>query len=237
MPREDAMSKRTFLIAMGVGVTLIACTEATGPPFDAQPPPGRVVADGALHHLRWKASPPEFTIGLEDVDAGYAAAVGGAPPQLDRYEASFWAARGTTHTLRIDYLSGTGEARPYLTLTIPPNALLTRPDGTPFQVGDGVMITVAIDTLELRVRFAPAGLVFSGDDPAQLQIWYAGADDDLNDDGVVDAQDQYIEQQRLGVWYQAEPGDSWYGMIASQSTADEWLTASLFHFSGYAVSY
>ncbi len=231
------MSSRTLLITMGVAVTLIACTEATGPPFDAQPPPGQVVADGALHHLRWKASPPKFTISLEGVDAGYAAAAAGAPPPLDRYEASFKAARGTTHTLRIDYKSEKGEARPYLTLTIPPNALLTRPDGKPFKEGDDIEITVKIDKSDLLVRFEPTGLVFSKDDTAQLQIWYAGADEDLNDDGVIDAQDQYIEQQLLDVWYQAEPGDPWYGMIASQSTADELFTASLLHFSGYAVSY
>ena len=101
--------------------------------------------------------------------------------------------------------------------------------------GDSVLITLTIDSNDVKVSLEPTGLVFG--DPAELQISYAGAGGDLNGDGVVDEADGDIERQLLGLWYREGADGAWEQIPAARSLADEWFTSALPHFCEYAISW
>ena len=224
------MSHRTFFSILGASVLLGACTDSTGPPEEV-----------VLHHLRWAATetPRLFTVthpfGYEPRDVGPGAL--GLSSPLEATDVSFWAVRGEKSAIRIGYQDDDDDDATFLTFTVPESSLLRRPDGTPFADGDRVLIGITIDTVEFIIHFEPTDLVFSDTDPAQLQISYAGADEDLNGDGVVDQEDDQIERELLGVWYQKLAADEWTGLGAIHSVDDDSFQVDLLHFSGYAVSW
>lgn len=228
------MSHRMLLTMLGASVMLGACAESTGPPLDE-------VADRALHHLRWEQTeaPLRFIATWEFGGEGPVLAPGlvSSGVELAQYEATFWAVSGERRGIQIDYAADGGNSGAFLAFTVDKHSLLLRPDGTPFASGDSVAITVTVDSAEFVVRFEPTGLVFSDTKPAVLQIWYDGADDDLNGDGAVDGEDDRIEQDLLGVWYQGQTDDPWTSMGTVHSVNDKWFEVDLLHFSGYAVSW
>lgn len=130
-------------------------------------------------------------------------------PALATTEISFWAKAGDGIEREIPYVNG----EDCLEFKIPGNALLRRPDGTAFQRGDSVLITIrVIDPALFQFELLPAGLVFSRDHPAELEISFRYADRDFNADGVVDERDRI---DRVSIWRQE----------AGQSTWDQLLTA------------
>jgi hypothetical protein len=151
---------------------------------------------------------------------------------LGAYKASFWAVRGESRRLQINYSSG-GGTQPFLRLTIadPTSA----PGLGELAKGDSVLVTATVDPDDLAVDLQPTGLTFGA--PAQLELWYGGASGDLNEDGVVDGADAAIEQQLLGMWYQEGAASPWTAIAATKSLAEKRLSAGLQHFSGYAVSW
>lgn len=151
---------------------------------------------------------------------------------LTQYQATFWARRGQSRTLQINYAGGGGTS-PFLRLTTTDPTYV--PGRGTLAVGDSVLVTATVDPASLTVWFEPHQLQFGT--PASLQLWYTGAGGDLNADGVVNAADSYIENQLLGLWYQAEPGSPWSPIPANQSTGTKSFTASLGHFSGYSVAW
>jgi hypothetical protein len=153
---------------------------------------------------------------------------------LTTYNASFWAVRGQSRSLQINYLSpGQSGKSPFLQLTIsdPTNV----PGLGSLAVGDSVLVTVAVDPKNIAVSLEPTGMLFGT--PSQLQIWYGGAGGDLNGDGVVNAEDATIERQLLGMWYQEAATDPWAQIQATQSLLDKSFSAALPHFSKYAVAW
>jgi hypothetical protein len=163
-----------------------------------------------------------------------AAAIKAAPAgvALTQYQATFWAKRGTSRSVQINYAAGTGTS-PFMKLTISDPTYV--PGSGTLAVGDSVLVTATVDPKALTVSLEPHQLQFGT--PAQLQFWYGGAGGDLNGDGVVDASDSYIETQLLGMWYQADPTSSWVPLSATQSLTDKSFTTPLQHFSGYAVAW
>jgi hypothetical protein len=151
---------------------------------------------------------------------------------LTQYQATFWAKRGTARTLQINY-SGGGGTSPFLKLTVSDPTYV--PGRGNLAVGDSVQVTATVDPNALTISLEPHQLQFGT--ASQLQIWYGGAGGDLNDDGVVDANDAYIETHLLGMWYQADPTSLWSTIPATQSVSTKSFTAALQHFSGYAVSW
>ena len=151
---------------------------------------------------------------------------------LTQYQATVWAKRGQSRALQINYSAGGGTS-PFLKLTISDPTYV--PGRGNLAVGDSVLVTATVDPNALTVSLEPHQMQFGT--PSPLQIWYGGAGGDLNDDGVVDAADAYIETHLLGMWYQADPTSLWSPIPATQSLSTKSFTAALQHFSGYSVAW
>jgi len=235
------MAVRHSLIPLALVLLAVGCV---GPhPTAVQQPPAQ-----GPHFLRWAGnSAPQFR--AIDPLTGSAAGGGGlssgsgalsfdlAPGsglRLDHSTATFWAVRGQQRSAQVNYVSATGDTTsPFLRLTISDPADV--PGLGALAPGDSVLITVKIDTLNIGVSLEPTGLQFGN--PAQLQIWYAGAGGDLNGDGVVDSLDAKIESKLLGLWYREGATNAWTQIPAAQSLADKSFISSLLHFCDYAVSF
>ena len=96
--------------------------------------------------------------------------------------------------------------------------------------------TGVFHTVLFSVDFQPSGVLFSKSSPAQLAIWYQNANPDLNGDGVVDALDEALKEQ-LAIWYRGTKADPWRQVWSKNDTTQELVTAALYHFSQYAVSW
>lgn len=152
--------------------------------------------------------------------------------------ASFYAKVGVDRRLELFYRSyagDTGEA--FLQLEVGAGSLLKRPDGTPFQLGDSVLITVTVpDTTRFDFVFAPSGLQFNPTDPARLHIEYNYANHDYNGDGHHDTEDDHA-QTLLNVWRREPPDTLWTNEGAVNSEEFQELEARILSFSHYAVAW
>ena len=226
------MFVRRSLIPLALALFAAQCTNGPHPTAVGQS------AAPALHFLRWAGgAAPQFgaTGALAGPSGGGALRASlAAGPHLDRYTASFWAVRGETRSLQINYLSATGDtSSAFLRLTTTDPAYV--PGLGDLAPGDSVLITVTIDPDNIKVSLEPTGLLFG--EPGQLQISYGGADGDLNGDGVVDETDAYIESQLLGLWYREGTDGVWEQIPAVQVASDKSFISALPHFSEYAVSW
>lgn len=230
------MARVRTLLAIGAAAWLAACAETAGP----SRPQGPVVrADGELHQLRWRpsAAPRAFTAVKSSLTKAPGQPAAGAAATLDQNRVSFWAFPDRDQSVRINYLAADGTWQPYVDFVVPAGALAQWPDGSPVLPGDSVLITVAVDTTSLVVRFQPTGLVFHPMAPAHLTVWYADANPDFDANGTVDATDTYIEQSLLGVWVQELSTEPWNPVTAVQYVTGKMFNADLGHFSDYAVSW
>jgi hypothetical protein len=155
------------------------------------------------------------------------------PLSLDRYLVSFWAVRGESRSIQINYTSTIDTLpHPFLTLTT------TDPQFVPgvgeLPIGDSVLVIVIVDTSKIGMSLEPHGLQFG--QPAQMKIWYGGAGGDLNGDAVVDSLDAIIEAKLLGLWYRADQTEPWTHLAANQSLDEKSFTYALPHFSEYAIA-
>ena len=152
--------------------------------------------------------------------------------------ASFYAKAGADRRLELfyrGYSNDTGEA--LLTLEVRASSLLKRPDGSAFQLGDSILITVTVpDATRFDFVFSPAGLQFNPSDPARLRIEYNYANHDFNGDGHQDSEDDRV-QSLLNVWRRDPPDTLWTNQGASNSQTFEELEAAILSFSHYAVAW
>ncbi len=152
---------------------------------------------------------------------------------------SFYAKKGEDRELRISFANatGTGPGEEYMRLRVDAPTLLARPDGTPFQVGDSILITVRVNDPSLvQFEFEPAGLTFNPSVPAQLKIEYGETGGDLDDDGDVDAEDSTIEQV-MAVWRQEQPGQSYTQLSSLRFEELDEIEADILGFTRYAIAY
>ncbi|MDH3455500.1 MAG: hypothetical protein OER90_01545 [Gemmatimonadota bacterium] len=171
---------------------------------------------------------------------------------IETFQVSFWAVKGQTRSVQINYLDSACESGttyyydngyretalcPYLHFEVRDGSLLARPDGSPIAEGDSVLITVSVDSTQILAHMAPSGLQFDHSDPPVVEMWYAGADHDFNGDGVVDGEDEYIQNNLLGLFTQQGSFDPWTILSSRHSTSMEKFKAFLGHFSGFAVAY
>jgi hypothetical protein len=156
-------------------------------------------------------------------------------PRLQTYRMSFWAKRGTQTTVAVFYRWAPGQwlPDPFLRFKIPINGLVAGAGGVPLARGDSVLITMSIDTVLFSVDFQPSGVAFSPTSPAQLAVWYKNANPDLNGDGVVNADDEALQQQ-LAIWYQ---GKVWFQQWSKSDTTNLSVSGPIYHFSQYAVGW
>lgn len=155
------------------------------------------------------------------------------PLGLDNYVVSFWAVRGESRSVQINYQSSIdGGNHPFMVLTT------TDPQFVPgvgeLAMGDSVLITVTVDTTKIGVAMEPSGLQFGA--PAEFKMWYDGANGDLNGDGFADSTDAAIEVKLLGLWYREDQSEAWTHLPAVQSVEEKSFTYALPHFCEYAVA-
>ena len=216
------MFVRRSLLVAAVALSVARCADQ----------PTAVKAPAGPQFLRWTAT-PEFSA-RTDAHAGRSGAMALTPPlSLDQYVVSFWAVRGESRSVTINYSSSIDNVNhPFLTLTT------TDPQFVPgvgeLAMGDSVLITVTVDTSKIGVSLEPSGLVFG--EPAQFKLWYGGAGGDLNGDGVADSTDVAIEAKLLGLWYREDQGEDWTQVGASQSVDEKSFTYALPHFCEYEIA-
>jgi len=160
-----------------------------------------------------------------------------APP-LEESTVSFWAVKGRGVEQKLYFLGAQGQrGEEYLALKLDNESLRLRPDGSAIAEGDSVLITITVeDPALLLFELQPTGLKFSATQPAKLKIRYAQADDDLNEDGDVDAEDASLESI-LGIWRQELPGEPFIRLGSVKVAGQEELEADLLGFSRYAIAY
>jgi hypothetical protein len=201
---------RTFVLAVAaVLLTATACSDSTAPGDDTRPP-----ADLNIARLATTS------------------------PQLFNPEASFYAKKGEDRELRIhfqDVSGGLGEE--FLRLRIRDGTLLSRPDGTPFVVGDSVLVTVrVVDATQILFEAEPSGLTFNPSRPAELKIHYSHADHDFNEDGTIDAADDQLKSQ-LAIWRQETPADPFIRLGSVNVEGLEEINADILGFTRFAIAY
>ena len=188
-------------------LVMAACTTADGPP---QPVP-----TGQLHFVQ-----QDSTYHLLSDSASFYAKVG-----EDRRLELFY--RG--------YSTDTGEA--FLQFEVHAASLLKRPDGSSFQPGDSILITVTVpDTDIFDFAFSPSGLQFNPADPARLHIEYNYANHDFNGDGRHDTEDDHA-QSLLNVWRREPPDTLWTSQGATNSEEFNEIESAILSFSHYAVAW
>ncbi|HSD33500.1 MAG TPA: hypothetical protein VLB49_16410 [Gemmatimonadales bacterium] len=186
----------------------LACTDSTGP--------RQQLPTGQLHFLMQAATAPAL---LSDT-ASFYAKVG-----EDRRVELFY--RGLT--------SDTGEA--FLQFEVRAITLLKRPDGSSFQPGDSILITVAVgDPSKFDFTFSPAGLQFNPADPARLKIEYNYSDHDFNEDGVEDAEDAQAEGL-LAIWRREPPDTLWTRLGTLKHVELDEIEAVILSFTQFAVAW
>ena len=216
------MFVRRFLLVFALALSVARCADQ----------PTAVKAPAGPQFLRW-ADAPQFFARI-DPRARRSGTIALTPPlSLDQYVVSFWAVRGESRSVRINYTTPVdSQPYPFLTLTA------TDPQFVPgvgeLPMGDSVLITVIVDTSKIGVSLEPHGLQFG--EPAQMKIWYDGVGGDLNGDGVADSTDKAIEAKLLGLWYRADRSEPWAKLSANQSLDDRSFTYGLPHFSEYAIA-
>jgi hypothetical protein len=201
---------RTFVLAVAaILVAATACSDSTAPGDNTRPPAGLNIARLAA------TSPPLFNP-----------------------EESFYAKKGEDRELRIffqDVSGGAGEE--FLRLRIRDESLLSRPDGTPFAVGDSVLVTVrVVDATQILFEAEPSGLTFNPSRPAELKIHYSHADHDFNEDGTIDTADDQIKSQ-LAIWRQETPADPFIRLGSVNVEGLEEINADILGFTRFAIAY
>jgi hypothetical protein len=158
-------------------------------------------------------------------------------PALDSTVARFWAKVGEGREIRIGYQPPADTGEDFLRFEVPGDALLRKPDGTAFQAGDSVQITLTIvDPDSFLVRFEPAGLQFNPNQPARLKFHYLYANHDFDGDGVIDSTDLAIEH-RLDLWRRESVGAPWFRVGSVKFEELDEIDANILSFTEYAIAW
>lgn len=177
-----------------------------------------------------EATGPDEEGGRADGDMTFARLASSS--ELEAGAASFWAVKGQSRTLVLRYATG----EPAVEFEVGPDALLARPNGTPFLPGDSVRITVQADAQgRLSFDFQPSGLTFSPLQPALLRIDYRGYDPDVNADGAVDAADAALVLS-FGIWRRDSPLSLWLPIPSLRLQGQTVIEGQVTHFTGFALA-
>ena len=159
-----------------------------------------------------------------------------APP-LDSTVVRLWAKVSDGREVRIEYQPPLDSAEDFLRFEVPGDALLRKPDGSPFQVGDSILITITVvDPARFLFRFEPSGLQFNPEHPARLKIHYMFSNHDFNHDGVVDSDDDAIEHI-LDLWQREGTTSPWFRVGSVKFEESDEIDANILSFSEYALAW
>lgn len=161
-----------------------------------------------------------------------------APP-LVQTSVSFYAVRGQDRIGQLFFRPRPGhtDSSEFVKLDVDGRSLDRRPDGSPIAMGDSILITITVvDFSRLILDFQPSGLQFVASEPAELEIEYEEADDDINEDGVVDSGDAAL-RPILAIWRQENPGAAWTREPSSSSGSVDEVEADIQGFTRYAIAY
>jgi len=158
-------------------------------------------------------------------------------PALDSTVARFWAKVGEGREIRLGYLPPADTGEDFLRFEVPGDALLRKPDGTAFQPGDSILITLTVvDPNRLLVQFEPAGLQFNPNQPARLKFHYLRANHDFDGDGDIDAADAAIEHT-LDLWRRESPAAPWFRAASVKFEELDEIDANIVSFTEYAIAW
>ncbi len=160
-------------------------------------------------------------------------------PALAATRASFWAKVGEDRELRLAYKgrTPTDSGEEFLRFEVPGDGLLRKPDGSAFQAGDSILITITIvDSSRFLFRFEPSGLQFNPAQPARLKVYYYEANPDFNGDGIVNAADTTIEHQ-LDVWGRESASGPWFRNGSVKFEELDEIDANIVSFTEYAIAW
>jgi hypothetical protein len=152
---------------------------------------------------------------------------------------SFYAVAGQGRQVKMYYQGAapgdTGET--LLEFEIPGDGLQQKPDGTPFQAGDSILITIAVATPgRFEFTFGPTGLQFNPSSPARLKIVYGHCDHDFNNDGHVDPADS-TTQTLLDLWRRQTGDTLWTKLDGVNLDDDNEVSVNIVHFTQYALAW
>jgi hypothetical protein len=191
-----------------------------------------LVAIAALTACQEISSPEDE--GVEESELTFIRVGDGAPP-LESDSVAFWAVWGETRVGEMRYLTPEYIGK-CLLFRVPARSLLRHANGTPVGPGDSVRIVIRIvDQERFQFTFEPAGLVFDPDVPAELEVRYTWADQDYNDDGLVDDRDKAVAE-RISFWHQASPGTRWKKIATTHRLDAVEARAQVLGFSQYALA-
>ncbi|MBK6307802.1 MAG: hypothetical protein IPF47_19585 [Gemmatimonadetes bacterium] len=151
---------------------------------------------------------------------------------------SFWAKRGVDQTVFMYYASrpGASDSSVFLRFRVRKRSLAFYPNGQPFANGDSVQITLTLsDAVNRIVDFQPSGLVFNSGNPADLKISYLEADDDYNQDGVVNGADTRLERT-FRIW-KLHASNPWAPQTSIVSRSLDEVETKVYNFTSYAIAY
>jgi len=209
---------RRFWVRLGVLLAVVACHDAAAP-GNAPRALGDVVAS---------------TDPFADV---HILQQGPTAPALETYQVSFWVTKGKAATLVVNYQGSPGKVPdPFLVFGVPKDGLIAGPNDPHMAKGDSILLTVSIDPTRFLADFGPSGMKFSAKSPAILTMCYEHMDPDLNGDGVVDDTDKALQQQ-ISFWTQSMKEGDWFKLPTKYDPANPCVSAQIFHFSQYAVSW
>jgi len=209
------MFVRRSLIVAALAISVARCADQPTAPHAAAP-----------QLLDWADTTAFYSANVSQPSAPGASTMYMAPPaplNLEQKQVSFWAVRGASRSVQINYKRPhDADPRPFLLLTT------TDPQFVPgigeLAMGDSVLITVRVDTRKLKVSLEPTGLQFGA--PATLTLWYGGAAKD-NGDPVPD--------DSLAMFYREDHKHPWIELNATQSVVQKSFTYNIPHFSDYAI--
>ena len=179
--------------------------------------------------LNWADTTASFNANVSQPSAPGMSAAQMAPPaplEIEKKRVTFWAVRGASRSVQIDY-KGKRDAAPHPFLLLTTTDPQFVPGVGELAVGDSVLVTVKVDTKKLLVSLEPTGLQFGT--PATLTLWYTGAAEEGDSNAVA-------PDTSLGMFYREDHKDPWVQIAATQSLEQKSFTSNIPHFSFYAIA-
>jgi hypothetical protein len=161
-----------------------------------------------------------------------------AAPAIANPVISFWAKRGRESEVFMYYqaLPGETDSSEFLRFRVRKRSLQNYPNGQPIAAGDSILITITLtDPVNLVVNFQPSGLVFRAGEPAKLKMSYLEADDDYNQDGIVNNADLRAER-KLKLW-RLHPPNPWTPQLSVLNRTLDEVETYVPNFTSYAIAF